>query len=443
MNKMRYGFCLGATALAWAFSGGTTPAGAQSTSAAGSTPASASALDAVITYGQTLKNNGIYFRLGYVENVASLVSGGLQKGTMPIGHVYFGTDLDLQTILGIPGASFHISFDERYGTSINKIAGTQGPLQAHAGPIALRLGEFYWEQGFDNDRLDIIVGRTNPTFDFAFPDVACEFVSSIICNQPGSWYFSNSDQAYPTATWGGRVNFAITPKVYVRAGVYDADPSQGGFRPNGFNWNTAHSVGVFVPVEIGYQTNFNNAQYPAKYDLGAYDDATSYTTPSFTTAGGQALGGRSRQGRTAAWAQFQQTVWRPDRATNQSLTVFGGALVYSGNAPYWGQYYAGILDRAPVASRPRDTIGLIGSLYQNNSASHPNKSTQWIFELNYGVSIVPGVTLKPYTQYVVAPNHFVTTATAATKQPADAWVVGFQVAINFAELLQYPQFIAH
>jgi porin len=185
-----------------------------------------------------------------------------------------------------------------------------------------------------------------------------------------------------------------------------------------------------IPVEIGYQTSFQNAQYPAKYDVGFYEDTASYTE-----ANGQ-LGARD-----AFWGQFQQVVWRPDRATNQSLSVFGGAIVYSGNSPNWGQYYLGIYDRAPFAARPRDTIGLLATLYTNNSASRPNKSTEEDFELNYGFSVIPGLTFKPYTQYVIAPSN--DNSILGSSQPRNAWIVGVQFVINLTDLFAFPQFVAH
>jgi carbohydrate-selective porin OprB len=57
-------------------------------------------------------------------------------------------------------------------------------------------------------------------------------------------------------------------RIYFRTGVYDDDPSNGG--PNGFDWNVEHSTGVFIPAELGYQTYFDSARYPAKYDVGGY-----------------------------------------------------------------------------------------------------------------------------------------------------------------------------
>ena len=91
--------------------------------------------------------------------------------------------------------------------------------------------------------------------------------------------------------------------------------------------------------------------------------------------------------------------------------------------------------------RPRDTLAFIGSYYANNQNEHPNKATQWIYELNYGLSIIPGITFQPYTQYVVSPNNFL--APVGSKQPDNAWVVGFQVSIDFAAMFHFPVFAAH
>jgi porin len=440
MSKLLFRICLSAAAIGCAWPLVSTPASAQSAAPAADTGPFAG----ITALGQTLKNDGIYLQLGYTEQIGAVVSGGLKTGTMPTGELYFGTVLDLQTILGIPGASFHVTFDERNGYTLNSIAGTQGPLQSNSGPTrATRLSEFFWEQAFFEDRLDFRVGRMNPTLDFATSDFACQFVSSILCAQPGSWYFANSNQSYPVSTWGGFVNVVPAANFYARAAVYDNDPSQGNPNQNGFNWNVSNSVGVFAPVEFGYQTNFTNALLPSHYELGFYDDASSFTDGTQTQLSSYvAPPGVNRQGRTAEWFLAEQTVWRPDQNTNQSLTLFGGGIVYNGGSPYWSQYYGGFLDRAPFgAVRPLDTVSFVASYYANNQNERPNKSTQWIYELDYGLGIIPGITLQPYTQFVVHPNNFL--APIGSKQPDNAWVVGVQVAIDFAAMFKFPIFTAH
>jgi porin len=422
MLKLRYGLYLGATALACVLSADPTPAHAQAVP-------SASPFDPIINFGQTLKNYGIYFDVAYTEDFNAVVAGGQKTGIMPIGHFSTAAVFDLETILGIPSASIHVGFDDRYGLSVQRIAGSPaGLIQSDAGPFAIRLGYLYWEQGFWNDRLDITLGRTNPTFDFAFSDISCTFVGQI-CAQPTSWYFNNNNAAYPNNEWGGRVNFQVTPEVYVRAGVYQ-HIANGGYESHQFNWGQ-NSPGVFIPVEVGYQTTYKTAQYPAKFNVGYYADTASYTKPLF---GG--MGARS-----AWWAQFQQAVWRPDRNTNQSLWVFGGALTYSGHSPQWGQYYIGLFDQGPFASRPRDTIGFIASMYVNNSSVKPAYSKEYAFELNYGFSIVPGITFKPVADYIVNPTN--ANAASGPIQPKNAWVLGFQLAIDLGQAFEWPTFVPH
>ena len=395
-------------------------------------PSNAAPFAAINRGGENLAKNGVYLSLGYVEDVLGIISGGNKYGTAATGELYFGTVLDLQTIADIPGASFHITFDERNGFNVQTLAGTALGLEANSGPSrTTRLSEFYWEQGFMNDRIDITAGRTNPTFDFATSAISCTFVSTATCAQPGSWYLNNSNQAYPSSTWGGRVNFAATPNVYVRVGVYEDNPNQYAASQNGFNWSTTRSTGVFVPAEVGYSTSSTEALLPVKYTVGAYYDASSYTTP----------GGQQKHDRSSFWAQGQQTVWRPDPTTTQSVMLIGGALINTAGAPFWGQYYGGFLSQAPFGqARPNDTLAFIAGYYVSNGAFNLNKSTEWVLELNYGINIYPGVTLKPVTQYVINPDEY---GFSGGKHPDHAWVVGAQVAIDFGSVLHMPQFIAH
>ncbi len=421
MIKVRYGSCLGATAVACLVSGLSTPVLAQAPSA--------SPFDPIINFGQTLKNAGVFLDLSYAEDVTGVVNGGKETGWMPIGHTSASAVFDLQTIVGLTGASVHIGFDERNGLNVQQIAGSPaGLLQSDAGPFTPRLGFFYWEQGFDNDRFDITFGRTNPTFDFAFSDISCSFVG-VICAQPTSWYFNNNNIAYPSSTWGGRANIQITPEVYIRGGIYQNADQQGEFRNAGFNWGV-NSPGAFYPVEVGYQTSAKAVQYPAKYDVGFYVNSSSYTKQDGTAGG-----------RNAFWAQFQQAVWRPSPDSGHILSVFGGAIIYNGNSPQWGQYYGGLYDQGPFPTRLRDTVGFIASVFTNNSAYNPNKSTQTTFELNYGYSVIPGITVKPYTQYVLNPAN--SGAAIGSPQPKNAWLIGVQFVLDLAQAFEWPQFIPH
>jgi porin len=388
--------------------------------------------------GKSLADAGVFLSGSYTEDSSSLVSGGLKTGTIPTGEFTLGATFDLQKIMGIPEGSLHIIFDERsgFGLSNGNTGDSAGLIPAGVGPTrATRLSEFYYEQGFYNDRIDIQIGRTNPTLNFATNDLGIDcgqFTGGLICAQPASWYFSNDSIAFPGSTWGGFLNVQTTPHTYIRTGAYDDDLSQLGVNQQGFNFNVKGSAGVMLPLEVGYQTSFSDTRYPGKYDIGGYWDDANYTTPA----------GVPMRGRTAYYAQASQTVWRPNPNTKQSLTVFGGGIWYTGGAPYWAQMYAGAVDRAPFgAARPDDSINILGSYFANSTNQHPNGPNMWAYELNYIFEVLPGLNIKPYSQYIVAPNNLLNEF--GTKEPSNAWVVGLQVSIDFGAFLGFPQFVAY
>jgi porin len=385
------------------------------------------------TLGKRLGDQGIYLSGSYVGDIQANVSGGRQTGTIFGGELALGLTLDLQKMAGLTGGSLHIQFDERSGNSISNFAGTNFGLTANHGPNnVIRLANFYYEQALFHDRLDITFGRTNPTADFATSAISCQFVSNIFCAQPGIWYFGlNNNQPYPQSTWGGRVNFQITPEVYLRVGGYQNDPTQ--VQGQGFTWRWDHGNGAFIPYELGYVTTFAGTRYPSKFDIGGYYDTGTFT-PSPTSA---AL----ERGRTAYWIQGQQVVWRPDPASEHSLTVFGGALIQGkGSAPYWGEYYGGLLLQGPFPSRPADTVGFAAAYLPLNRAFSPFYSNEWIFELNYGFTVIPGVTLKPVAQYVVHPDEI---GFPSPRRVSNAFVVGAQISVNFGAALGFPQFVPY
>jgi carbohydrate-selective porin OprB len=171
----------------------------------------------------------------------------------------------------IPEASFHATFDERSGYELGSNVGTTAGIKQDVGPTrATRLAEVYWEQGFDGAAsISRWAARTRRlTSPPRTP--SCEFLAGMFCPQPGGWGSANDDQVSPASSWGGFLNIAATRSAYFRTGVYDDDPSQLLPNRQGFNWKVRGSTGLFVPMEIGHQTNFDNARYPAKYKVCGY-----------------------------------------------------------------------------------------------------------------------------------------------------------------------------
>jgi porin len=400
--------------------------------------------------GQILKNNGIYLRAVYINDILADVAGGNKQGTSSTGETAFGANLDMNAIAGIPNAAVHVMFDDRTGLNASTYAGTLFGLSGENGPSdTIRLSELTWDQSLLQDHLRLLVGRTNPTADFAFSDISCAFVSNITCAQPFAWYVNNSGVAFPVSTWGARMTIKPTMPSYLRIGVYQDQPFQNDITEHGFDWGIQKSTGVFIPFEVGYEHGFTSVRLPFKYDIGGYYDTGSYTVPPAT---GQT--DLNRRGRTAFYAQAQQTVWRPDPKTNRSLTLFGGVLASTGGyAVYPVSVYAGTYVRGPFVSRPNDAMGFeathvsisksaegqVVDTYDSLGLVAPNHSNQWILEADYHVAIAPGIQVIPDAQFVIHPDEI---GFSYPRPGADhAFILGAQVVINLGEDLGLPQWM--
>jgi carbohydrate-selective porin OprB len=67
-----------------------------------------------------------------------------------------------------------------------------------------------------------------------------------------------------------------------------------------------------------------------------------------------------------------------------------------------------------------------------------------LIELNYGASVVPGVTLRPYFQYIANPDNpnGVTNSSGSTRLAND-WIVGAQFELDLAGLFNLPVWTAN
>jgi carbohydrate-selective porin OprB len=423
-------------------------------------------------FGQTLKSHGVYFNLGYVQDFAADVAGGANRGQVFQGELFFGTDLDLQTILGIPSTSLHITFDARNGKNWNTLAGNTGyPYSNAYGPNdVIRLSQLEWDMDLADDHVRLLFGRTNPTTDFATSDVACQMVTTQFCAQPGAWYIDSPNPAYPRSTWGARVTIKPSQPTYFRVGVYEDDPET--INNQGFDWSTTHATGVFIPAELGIQTNFATAPLPYHYNFGFWYDSTTTTGPG-SAATGTAVPGHTTK---AAYAQLQQTVFRPDPNTDQSLTLFGGVLANVGGPVFFqDEIYGGALVRGPLPTRPNDTFLVIANyeninkhqkdnLAQQLAAAYPGAcptpptvappifavsadackayTAEWMFEINYGVHVAPGVTFKPFLDVVLHPDQGQIQYVQQLKlNIKPAYVIGAQLSINAAAALGLPHWV--
>jgi len=411
--------------------------------------------ESIVRLGQDLLNLGVLPRLRYVQSFAANPVGGLTQGTDTSGVVLFGADVDLNRTVRLPGAQLHVTFAQFYGHELaTDHIGTRTKVQSFYYPKKqFELAELTFEQRLLDGRLDVQVGRANATGEFARSTYGCRFQNVADCPFELTQAVGGFP-GFPYVNWGGRVSYSPTPATYVKAGAFEANSTRN--TNSGFDWGLNHSTGYVVPFEAGYGTDFTTDAYPRHAKVGGWYNSAPYTDPFLNTANRSRVqfGGRARSysgGRRGLYALGDQVVYRHDRDTARSVAVFGTvAAPFDGEELFAFQGVAGAIWSGPLASRPGDQIGLLGTFIRLsnkedgflNALLRKARSTtfvsrnQFVFEANYNYRVVEGVFLAGSLQYLVNPDQI--SRQSATRAPRDALVVGLKLALNVNELLGLP-----
>ncbi|MGC8524241.1 MAG: carbohydrate porin [Acidibrevibacterium sp.] len=410
--------------------------------------------------GQAMANAGIYLNGGETGILAGNVSGGAKQGSVFDNDFELEVDLDMARIAGIPGAAMHIVVDDRVGGYYGGFSGSNTLTPQTFGPNeVLQFQEFDWDQSLFNDHVLLLIGRQSPVFDFNSLPVACNFVFTNACTNFTAFFVNDSAAIAPASTWGARISIHPTSETYLRAGIYEDDPyayTQASNLTN--NWGFGHASGSFVPVELGYKTDFPTDSYPRVYAIGGFYDDSPYPDPLFNGAGLPLpiYGGTARQdqGRESLYAMFQQMIWRPDLSeTRRGLTVFGGTMFGSNQSEIRQYYQAGLSDQGPFASHPHDSVNFL-VMYQvfnqrlvedqtllANLGGYPGRTNkgETDFELNYLWQVGAGVSIQPFVEYIINPDQI----GFAVPNPrlANSTTLGMQFAIALPDSLGLPVFV--
>ena len=442
----------------------TTPARAQEVPVFEPTPATptrapspllGTPFEPAVRLGQQLLDAGILPRARYVASFAANPIGGITQGTDTSGVVLFGADVDLNRTIGIPGAQLHATFAQFYGHELaTDHIGTRTKVQSFYYPKKqFELAELTYEQSFWDRRVSIVVGRANATGEFARSTYGCRFQNVADCPFELTQAVGGFP-GFPYVNWGGHVRINPTPQLYAKVGAFETNSTRN--TNTGFDWGLNHSTGYVIPAEVGYGTDYTTDPYPRHAKLGAWYNSAPYNDPLFNAAGRSrgTFGGKPLLhggGRGGVYGLADQVVWRPDGSTPRGIAVFGSAAgPLDGNGIFAFQGVAGAIWTGPLATRPGDQVGLLGSyirlsnnettylndlLRKNRSTSFVNRN-QFIFEANYNYRVIEGIFLAGSLQYIVNPDSIA--RPTATRAPRDALVVGLKLALNVNELLGLP-----
>ena len=406
-------------------------------------------------FGRTLANYGIYLQAKDLSEVFSNVSGGDKRGTLFEGYTAFGFDLDLNRIAGVRGGSIHVLLDDLQGQPFAAYSGSAyaNNRSSRDGP-AFRLQELSYEQSLFDNRVDLRLGRLPAYTQFDGSEIYCTFVTSL-CRTPAAYTFDRGYPPYLASSWAAVTQIRIAVPFYTNFGVYENEPIEATTNHGGFpgpDWGLNYANGATIPVQFGYRTTLENDKYPRAFSVGGFYNTGSYADPLLNTAGRNRIPVRrvAEDGcrRQRGLCQAQQMVYRPD-GSDRGLTLFGGANWATSGEPnvermlFAGAYYKGLF-----AERPNDTLGFSSTLIdvdpriteRNNSVlakttgGHAS-GAELAYEVNYGIAVAPGMTLKPFLQFISHPDQATTTPSG---NDTHAIFVGALFEVDLAHLLGLP-----
>ncbi|AWT14909.1 MULTISPECIES: carbohydrate porin [Stenotrophomonas] len=362
-------------------------------------------------------------KLAYTGEAAATLDGGKRSGTAYAGQLMFGADVNLDAAFGWQGATIKAYGINRHGTNLaNSSTGNSTSVQEIYGGQGTRLANLTLEQKLLNDRLVLEAGRSVANIHHLGSELCQYFQGNSACGNPTYVFRTSNFTWWPVSSWMADATAWVTPDVYVRVGAYQVDPSQAEDGQHGLKWSTHQATGWIVPYTLGWRSPAS-ARLKARYELGGWQDNSTYLDPLRDANGSPALlSGQdyaSRRGRSGAFARFEQQL--TSDGGGRGLTLFGAALKGTSGQLIEDHFLqAGMVQKGTFASRPQDSIAFVVTQQKYSSIALENlrlaraaaggsgtpHGSQVMMELSYGIQLTPQLRIAPNLHYIVHPDQF-------------------------------------
>jgi len=373
-----------------------------------------------------LAEHGADLELSYTNESAANVRGGDSHEAAYADQFYFGGWLNLERLIGVPGARVVFSLTDRHGESLSVKAGLNNLIEVQGiyglGNYA-RLNQLYWEQHLFGDRVLLKFGRLTGTFDFM--PFSCYFQNLAFCATLPSHNVAANWIPFPGSTWAGVVRLDFKNDWYVQGGVYEVNPE---FYEKKYRFAFGAPFGgpgEREVVEVGWLPK--SAGVDGGYRLGAWydnvggDDLFLNTDGKpLATEGGTPL---SRHHQSGFYAMAQQQVWAHPASEMRRISLFANFVQADRRIAEIEQIAeVGIFWTGPTSWRPQDDLSAavarihVNSLIAEGAAlynsqlpplpglSKPVPCNEWSSEIHYSVNVTPAITVRPNVQFIRAPG---------------------------------------
>lgn len=378
-----------------------------------------------------MEEQGVQFFVNYTAEVWGNTAGGLKTGSVYTGLLDFGSELDLEKLVGWHGASAGTTWIWLSGQDASQeLVGNFLTISNIAGFNTLRMLELWLEQNLWDDKLSLRAGQITADSEFLVSDYGGLFI-----NAEFGWTalvgmnIPNGASAFPVGAPGARAAFTPVESFTFLSAVYQGNVFAQDVNRHGFRWR--------LDAQNGF-TWLNEAQlYWGK-------DEASRMLPGFAKAGawfqsGQyadALAESTSSGNSGFYLLLDQMLFRENAESDPQCDEGLGFFGRTGFAPPDRNvvdffFDMGFTYKGLIPGRDKDSLGLaygfaalspeardsIGDAVGEGAVS------EMVLEATYQCVLTPWCILQPDAQLIVNPG--------GDRAVPNAFVIGARLAIIF------------
>lgn len=394
--------------------------------------------------GASLKPLALF--LSYASDLNADVAGGRRRGPAYLGKVSLAMGADLDRLIGLRGATGHISILNIHGVglsghyigNLSPVSGieaepavrlNQAWLQIPVGPaqnIMLRLGKFPAAQEFmASPTAALFISST-----FGWP---ASFASDLPSGGP-SWPLS-APAAMVTSRIGGHATARVALFAGDPAGPGSSDPQHRdryGFNSFGFAGRP------FLITEAAYAAGDATFTLGGWVHFDRFADLRAPFSPSVAMP-------TEHSGNLAGYGMVDAAIWKSDTIDGRSLRAFGRISVSPSNRnPVDAYLDAGLALKAPFRGRANDAVGLAialahisralrdaerqANMLGLSSASVPRAEA--VIEATCSLAVSTQLSLQPNAQFVRHPAGNLFSPAVPSRRIGNAMVIGLRTTLT-------------
>ncbi len=402
------------------------------------------------------ENQGVSVFAQSVTDMLWNTVGGVSAGNACAGLLQFGTEIDLDKTIGLPGGRFKNTWFWLYGGNPSNYVGDVNSVSGIAGSPAFRCYELWYEQNLLGDSISLRGGLLGLDAEFGFTDTELLFLNGTD-GMPAlmSQNLVNGGPQYPMATPGIRLAVKPLSWLTLRSAFSQANPFSQSQNLHNFNWNFGPSGGLLNmnEAEARWESLFKDRKLPGVAKAGIFfQSGPSPTLPEQWSFGPPA----SVQYCSGFYGIIDQMLYRaPGQDDASGKNPVGGKAIADGksaaeDAPvrglnawyrlgYCPQSYnplslytdGGLVYTGLIPGRKEDKTGITfcyeqvssGYMTLGNAQGTPGPSFEAVIEFTHSFRLAPAIALQPDIQYVLHPG--------GTQQYGNALVAGFRAVVDF------------